>query len=87
MKNGFTPREVARFLLAEKPAHFPDLGDVLHNEAVLMKCLAAQPETYKSYRPRLCVRYDVLNGSQLKTPGIGPCEGSDAVFADSLIVS
>jgi hypothetical protein len=43
MKNGFTPKEVPWFLLAEKPDNFSDLGDVLHNEAVLMKCSAAQP--------------------------------------------
>jgi hypothetical protein len=38
MKNGFTPREAARFLLAEKPAHFPDPGDVIEEQVILMKC-------------------------------------------------
>jgi hypothetical protein len=44
MKNGFTPRETARFLLAEKPAHFPDPGDVLHGRDTLMKCPKLLPE-------------------------------------------
>jgi hypothetical protein len=37
MKNGFTPREVPRFLFAEKSDSFCDSSDVSHSKAVLMK--------------------------------------------------
>jgi hypothetical protein len=54
-KTASPPREVSRFLLAEKSDNFLDLGDVLHNEALLMKSSAAQQEAGKSYRPQICV--------------------------------
>jgi hypothetical protein len=44
MKNGFHPREVSRFVLAENPTHFTDLGDVLHGRASWMK---AQQDSQK----------------------------------------
>ena len=53
--------EVARFLLAEKHANFPDPRDVLHGRTALTKRPEVQAETSKFYRPRMCVRYDGLN--------------------------
>ena len=35
MKNGFTPGEFVRFLLAAKPDHFRSTADVLHAESGL----------------------------------------------------
>ena len=52
MKNGFTPREVARFLPAEKPARFRSPRDVLDGRATLMKCLeySQNPARYIYFR-------------------------------------
>jgi hypothetical protein len=49
MKNGFPTRRVTRFLLAEKPAHFPRVQDVLDGTVAMMKYPAGQPETGRSY--------------------------------------
>lgn len=59
-KTASPPREVTRFLLAEKSDNFPDPGDVLHKEAMLMKCPEVQPKSGTFYCCRMRMRSNVL---------------------------
>jgi hypothetical protein len=49
------------FSAAEQYDNFPDLGDVLHNEAACVKCLTAQPESGTLHLLQMRIRSDVLN--------------------------